>query len=105
MDFYMKEREKENPMPTAKAGAQCRVPVPSRPPCHGGRRGRPGQVRLKGASKADGGNRGCWGQARPVGAGKTDGGRKRPGQIPSQQIAGSKDKYRFISGRQQYTVP
>jgi hypothetical protein len=23
MDLYMKEREKENPMPTAKAGAQC----------------------------------------------------------------------------------
>ena len=68
MDLYMKEREKENPMPTAKAGAQCRVPVPSRPPRHGGRRGRQGQVRPTGASEADGGKRGWWGQARPMGA-------------------------------------
>jgi hypothetical protein len=53
-------------MPTAKAGAQSRVPVPSPPRRHGGRRGR-------------------WGQARLVGAGEAHGGRKPPGQIPSQQ--------------------
>jgi len=28
MNLYTKEREGINPMPTAKAGAQCRVPVP-----------------------------------------------------------------------------
>jgi hypothetical protein len=54
-------------MPSAKAGAQCRVPVPSPPPRHGGRRGR-------------------WGQARLVEAGEANGGRKPPGQIPSQQL-------------------
>jgi hypothetical protein len=55
-------------MPTAKAGAECRVPVPS-PPCqHGGRRGQ-------------------WGQARLVGACEANGGRKPPGQIASQQVA------------------
>jgi len=63
-------------MPTAKAGAQCRVPVPSRPPRHGGRRGRQGQARPTGASEADGGKRGWWGQARPVGAGEAGGGRR-----------------------------
>ena len=36
-------------MPTAKAGAQCRVPVPSPPRRYGGKRG-------------------WWGQARPMGA-------------------------------------
>jgi len=36
---YIRKREKENSMPAAKAGAQCRVPVPSPPPRHGGRRG------------------------------------------------------------------
>jgi hypothetical protein len=62
-------------MPTAKAGAQCRVPVPSPPPHHGGRRD-------------------WWGQARPMGAvshrpharahqHRTLG--KPPGQTPSQQ--------------------
>jgi hypothetical protein len=55
-------------MPTAKAGAQCRVPVPNPPPRHGGRRGRWGQARLVGASEAGGGRRGWWGQARPMGA-------------------------------------
>jgi hypothetical protein len=59
-------------MPTAKAGAQCRVPVPSPPRRHG-------------AGEADGGKRGWWGQARLVGAGEANGGRKPPGQIPSQQ--------------------
>jgi len=54
-------------MPTAKAGAQCRVPVPSRPPRHRGRRGRQGQARPTGASEADGGKRGWWGQTRPGG--------------------------------------
>ena len=44
---YIWKREKENWMPTAKAGAQCRVPVPRSQ--HGGRQGR-------------------WGQARPMGA-------------------------------------
>jgi len=73
-------------MPTAKAGAQCRVPVPRRPPRHGGRRGRQGQARPTGASEADRGKRGRWGQARLVGAGEANGGRKPPGQIPSQQI-------------------
>jgi len=76
MDLYMKEREgkpnadcqSQSPMPTAKAGAQCRVPVPSPPRRHGGRRGRWGQARLVGASKAGGGRRGWWGQARPMGA-------------------------------------
>ena len=62
-------------MPTAKAGAQCRVPLPSPAPRHGSRRG-------------------WWGQARPMGAislwpyararqHQTLG--KPPGQIPSQQ--------------------
>jgi len=80
-------------MPAAKAGAQCRVPVPSPPPCHGGRRGRWGQARLVGAGEAGGGRRGWWGQARLVGAAshrphararqhRTLG--KPPGQIPSQ---------------------
>jgi hypothetical protein len=75
-------------MPTAKAGAQCRVPVPSPPPCHGGRRGRWGQARLVGAGER---------QARPMGAvslrpyararqHQTLG--KPPGQIPSQQGGG-----------------
>ena len=45
-------------MPTVKAGAQCRVPVPSPPPRHGGRRGRWGQARLVGAGEAGGGRRG-----------------------------------------------
>ena len=56
---YIWKREKENPLPTAKAGAQCRVPVPSPPPRHGGKRG-------------------WWGQARLVGAGEANGGRKPP---------------------------
>ena len=68
------EREKENCLPTAKAGAQSRVPVPSPPPRHRGRRGR-------------------WGQARPMGAASRHHARvhqhrrlrKPPGQIPSQQ--------------------
>jgi hypothetical protein len=51
-------------MPTAKAGAQSRVPVPSPSPQHGGRRGR-------------------WGQARLVGAGEANGGRKPPASCPS----------------------
>jgi len=55
-------------MPTAKAGAQCRVPVPSPPRRYGGKRG-------------------WWGQARLVGAGEANGGRKPPGQIPSQQTS------------------
>jgi len=42
-------------MPTAKAGAQCRVPVPSPPPRDGGRRDRWGQARLVGAGEAAGG--------------------------------------------------
>jgi len=63
-------------MPTAKAGAQCRVPVPNPPPDHGGRRGRWGQARLVGAGEADGGKRGWWGQARLVGAGEAGGGRR-----------------------------
>ena len=48
-------------MPTAKAGAQCRVLVPSPPPRHGGRRGRWGQARLVGAGEAGGDRRGQWG--------------------------------------------
>jgi len=61
-------------MLTAKARAQCRVPVPSPPRRHGGKRGRWGQARLEGASEAGGGRRGrwgkqgWWGQARPMGA-------------------------------------
>ena len=70
-------------MPTAKAGAQCRVPVPSPPPRHGGRRGRWGQARPMGASEAGGGRRDRWGQARLVGAGEANGGRKPPGLCPS----------------------
>jgi len=81
-------------MPTAKAGAQCRVPVPSPPPRHVGRRGRWGQARLVWAGEAGGGRRDWWGQARPMGAAshrphararqhRTLG--KPPGQIPSQQ--------------------
>jgi len=58
--------------------------VPSRPPRHGGRRGRQGQARPMGAGEAGGGRRDRWGQARPVGAGEANGGRKPPGQIPSQ---------------------
>ena len=54
---YIRKREKENSVPAAKAGAQCRVPVPSPPPRHGGRRG-------------------SWGQARPMGAGEAGGGRR-----------------------------
>jgi len=74
-------------MPTAKAGAQCRVPVPSPPRRHGGKRGRWEQARLEGASEAGGGRRGRWGQARLVGAGEANGGRKPPGQIPSQHFS------------------
>jgi len=80
-------------MPTAKAGAQCQVPVPSPPPRHGGRQGLWGQARPMGAGEADGGNRRWWGQVRPMGAAshrphararqhRTLG--KPPGQIPSQ---------------------
>jgi len=80
-------------MPTAKAGAQCRVPVPSPPPRHGGRRGRWGQARPMGASEAARGRRDWWEQARPMGTAshrphararqhRTLG--KPPGQIPSQ---------------------
>jgi len=58
---YIRKREKENPMPTAKAGAQRRVPVPSPPPRHGGRRGRWGQARQVGAGETGGGRRGQWG--------------------------------------------
>jgi hypothetical protein len=65
---YIRRREKENSMPAAKAGAQCRIPVPSPPPRHGGRRGRWGQARQVGAGEAGGGRRGWWGQARPMGA-------------------------------------
>ena len=61
-------------MPTAKAGAQCRVPVPN-------------LLLAIRASEADGGKRGWWGQARPVGAGEANGGRKPPGQIHSQHRA------------------
>jgi len=57
-------------MPTAKAGAQCRVPVPSPPPHHG-------------AGEADEGRQGRWGQARLVGAGEANGGRKPPASCPS----------------------
>ena len=71
-------------MPTAKAGAQCRVTVPSPPRRHGGRGGQWGQARLMGASEAGGGRRGLWGQARLVGAGEANGDLKPPGQIPSQ---------------------
>jgi len=100
---YIWKREKENPMPTAEAGAQCRVPVPSRSSRHRGKPGRQGQARPTGASQtargklgrqgqarpmgaseAGGGRRDRWGQARLVGAGEANGGRKPPGQIPSQ---------------------
>jgi len=54
--IYERERRK-NSMPTAKAGAQCRVPVPNPPPHHGGRRGRWGQARLMGAGEANGGGK------------------------------------------------
>jgi len=64
------EREKENSMPTAKAGAQSRVLVPSPPPRHGGRRGRRGPARLVG-------------QTRLVGAGEANGGGKPPASCPS----------------------
>jgi hypothetical protein len=63
-------------MPIAKAGAQCLVPVPSRPPHHGGRRGQKGQERPTGANEADSGKRGWWGQAKLVGAGEADRGRR-----------------------------
>jgi len=39
LQTYIRKRVKENSMPIAKAGAQSRVPVPSPPPQHGGRRG------------------------------------------------------------------
>jgi len=83
---YIWKRQKENPMPTAKAGAHCRVPVPCPHPRHGGRRGRQGQARPMGASEAGGGRRDRWGQARLVGAGEANWGRKPPGQTPSQQL-------------------
>jgi len=82
-------------MPTAKAGAKCRVPVPSPPPRHGGRRGRWGQARLVGAGETGGGRRGWWGLARPMGAvslrpyaraRQHQALGKPPGQIPSQQL-------------------
>jgi hypothetical protein len=57
-------------MLTAKAGAQCRVPVPSPPPRHEGRRGRWGQARLVGAGETGG-------------AGEANGGRKPPASCPS----------------------
>jgi hypothetical protein len=72
MDLYMKEREKENPMPSTSA-------EPSSSPW--------GQARPTGASEADRGKRGRWGQARPTGASEANGGRKPPGQIPSQQTS------------------
>jgi hypothetical protein len=56
------EREKENSMPTAKAGTQSRVPVPSPPPRNGGRRGRRGPARLVEADKAGGSRGGQWGR-------------------------------------------
>jgi hypothetical protein len=55
-------------MPTAKAGAQYRVPVLSPARRHGVKQGR-------------------WGQPRLVGAGEANGGRKPLGQIPSQHGA------------------
>jgi len=63
-------------MPTAKAGAQSRVPEPSRPPRHGGKRGRQWLARPTVASEADSGKRGRQGQVRPVGAGEAAGGRR-----------------------------
>jgi len=72
IDLYTKEREGKTPMPTAKAWTQCRVPVPSPPPCHGGRRGR-------------------WGQERVVGAGEANGGREPPATCLSPPAPNSKD--------------
>jgi hypothetical protein len=66
-------------MPTAKAGAQCRVPVPSPPRHHGGKLG-------------------VWGQARLVGAGEANGGHKPSGQIPSQQNVRSSLRYQVHNG-------
>jgi len=96
-------------MPTAKAGAQCQVPVPSRPPRHGAKWGWQGQARPTGASKANSGKQGQqgqagpmgasktgvgrrdrWGQASLVGAGEANGGHKPPGQIPSQHLIRAK---------------
>ena len=88
------EREsRKNPMPTAKAGAQCCIPMPSLPAWHGGRWGRWGKARPMGASEESEGGHDWWGQARPMGAVShwphararhhgTLG--KPPGQIPRQ---------------------
>jgi len=76
LETYIRRREKENWMPTAKAGAQCRVPVPISPPHNGGRRGR-------------------WGQAILVGAGEANGGRKSPATCPSPPAPNTKEAIRL----------
>jgi len=48
-------------MPTAKAGAQCRVPVPSPTPRNGGKRGWWEHARLVGAGEAGEGRQVQWG--------------------------------------------
>jgi len=93
MDLYMKESEKQTPMPTANAGALWWVPVPS-PPCrNGGRRGQHWLARSVEAGEADGGKHGWWGQAMLVGAGEANGGHKPPGQIPRPQRSRDAPKY------------
>jgi len=67
-------------MPTAKARAQCRVPVPSPMLSTSAEPNAGYQCRAllltMGADEADGGRRGQWGQARVVEAGETGGGRR-----------------------------
>jgi hypothetical protein len=59
-------------MPTAKAGAQCRLPKPEPNAEYQCR----ALLVAMGAGEADGGKRGWWGQARLVGAGEAGGGRR-----------------------------
>ena len=58
--IYKRERRK-SPMPTAKAKAQCRVPLPRAPPRHGGRWGGLGLTRVVRPGEAGGGRLGQWG--------------------------------------------
>jgi len=73
IDLYTKEREGK-----LHADCQSRVPVPSPPPQHGGRRGRWGQARQVG-------------QTRQVGAGEADGDGKPPASCPSPPASKTKE--------------